>query len=103
MITTTPVASPGDSNMNDLTAEQLLAQESFEEDVRELPDNVRRGRFRAGWEDFTVRERRYAPESLTQLTWTNLGYRLGVRFGLRSREEMDDLYEKFATQYQTTK
>ena len=78
--------------MTDLTAEQLLAQESFEEDVRQPPDNLRRGRFRAGWEDYTVRQRTYTPESLNQLTWTNLGYRMGVRFGLRARDEMDALY-----------
>ncbi len=89
--------------MNDYTAEQLLAQETFEEDVREPPDNVRRGRFRAGWEDYTIRERRYAPESLTQLTWTNLGYRMGARFGLRSRDEMDTLYEVFAAQHEVAK
>jgi HNH endonuclease len=67
----------------------LLGQGLSED--RAAPDNLRRGRFQAGWEDFTKRAKRY--DALEYLTWTNLGNRCGVRFGDRSREQIGKVYD----------
>ena len=58
--------------------EQLLDQLTADgvTDIRGNPDNRRRGQFLAGWRDYSERERRYAPRTLQQLTWRNLGWRI---------------------------
>jgi 5-methylcytosine-specific restriction protein A len=74
----------------------ILAGFSYETDDRKPPDNRRRGQFRAGWEDATIREKVYTEKILIRLTWRNLGYRLGKRFGKRQPDEIDQVYERFA-------
>jgi hypothetical protein len=58
--------------------EQLFEQLRFEKDDRNPPDERRRGQFKAGWEDATVRGKVYAENTLQWLTWRNLGYRFGL-------------------------
>ena len=70
-----------------LTPDQVarfLSQLVYERDNREPPDNIRRGQFKTGWEDSTVRGETYAETTIQRLTWHNLGYRFGQRFGHRS-------------------
>lgn len=78
---------------------QLLSEFSFENDVRKPPDNYRRRQFQIGWEDISVHERSYTPNTLKRLTWRNLGYRLGKKYGRRNIEEIGTIYESFAAQY----
>ena len=67
---------------------------SYERDIRKPPDNRRRGQFRAGWFG-TVSE-----ETLKQkLTWHNLGYRMGQRFGSQSDEQVDEVFQVLADDY----
>ena len=54
---------------------QLFGRLRFERDDRDPPDERRRGQFKAGWEDATVRGKVYAENTLQWLTWHNLGYR----------------------------
>lgn len=78
---------------------QALAGFQYDVDVRESPDDPRRLRFRGGWGDAAERDRAYTDETLAQLTWQNLGYRLGRRFGPRSAKEIDWAFEVLARHY----
>ena len=40
------------------------------------------GRFTAGFQDATRRNKKYKPETLKRVTWQSLGYRLGQEFGI---------------------
>jgi hypothetical protein len=67
----------------------------FERDIRSTePDQTahRQARFREGWRKGAAREQ-YGERSLRELTWDNLGYRLGVLFSETSSELMDELYD----------
>ena len=79
--------------------EQLFGQLRFERDDRDPPDERRRGRFKAGWEDATVRGKEYAENTLQWLTWHNLGYRFGRLLGHRSQTEIDEAYKILADLY----
>ena len=79
--------------------EQLFGQLRFERDDRAPPDERRRGQFKAGWEDATVRGKEYAENTLQWLTWHNLGYRFGRLLGHRSQTEIDEAYKILADLY----
>ena len=79
--------------------EQLFGQLRFERDDRDPPDERRRGQFKAGWEDATVRGKVYAENTLQWLTWHNLGYRFGRLLGHRSQTEIDEAYKILADLY----
>jgi hypothetical protein len=68
-------------------------------DERAPPDSLRRGQFRAGWEDATVRGEVYREDTLNRLTWHNLGYRFGAVVGPSDAEEIDAVYEHLAQLY----
>jgi 5-methylcytosine-specific restriction protein A len=72
-------------------------------DDRYPPDGLRRGQFRAGWEDVTVRGKEYRPGTLQRLTWHNLGYRFGKVVGPRSAEQIGAVYEHLARLYDGTR
>jgi exonuclease III len=78
---------------------QLFEQLRFERDDRNPPDERRRGQFKAGWEDATVRGEVYAENTLQWLTWHNLGYRFGRLLGHRSQTEIDEAYKILADLY----
>ena len=59
---------------------------TYEADIRAEPDTHRRGRFRLGWHDASVRHREYSEVTLANLTWHNLGFRLGKKFGARDED-----------------
>lgn len=67
---------------------------AYEDDVRTVdPDaNYRRGRFKVGWSN-AVDGTAMDEEVLTQLTWENLGWRLGNLFGETSEDLKEALYE----------
>ena len=72
--------------MNDLNCES--DGRSTDPDV----DNRRKGRFRAGWDDAAVRGKIYEEETLKNLYWQNLGYRLGKLFGNTSDPLKEEIY-----------
>ena len=77
----------------------VVAELKFERDDRRSPDNKRRGRFQAGWEDATIRGQVYTDEVLSQLTWQNLGHRLGIHYGARDVTEIREIFESLAAIY----
>ena len=79
--------------------EQIVLDLERDSDIREWPDNHRRGTFLAGWRDATERDKNYRPEVLEELTWQNLGWRLGKKYGARSRDEIVTFYEVLAEHY----
>jgi hypothetical protein len=67
----------------------------FDRDIRSTDPNEtghRKARFCEGWRKGAVGER-YGEESLKELTWDNLGYRLGTLFSDTSPGLVDELYD----------
>jgi 5-methylcytosine-specific restriction protein A len=81
---------------------QLLSEFKFDADMRNPPDGKRRGQFKAGWSDSTERCLVYNESTLKALTWCNLGYRLGKKFGPRDRSDIDKTFECFAAHYDSS-
>jgi len=79
--------------------EQLLAGFHYDRDIRNLPDNQMFGEFMSGWEDAGSRRQKYPLATLKQLTWGNLGYRVGLHFGKLSLDEIHQIFDAFAQQY----
>jgi hypothetical protein len=68
---------------------------TYERDVRDSdPEQSghRRARFIEGWRK-AVEGRTFAPETLRELTWENLGYRLGKLLGPTDDQAVAELYE----------
>ncbi len=85
-----------------VSPDEILMGYIYETDDRKPPDNLRRGQFRAGWEDAAIREKVYTKRTLIHLTWRNLGYRLGDQFGKKHPDEINQIYENFARHYTLT-
>ena len=77
----------------------LLDDLDYDRDDRTAPDDRRRGRFAAGWRDAAERGRVYDAKSMVTLTWSNLGNRLGAKFGRATTEEIDETYRCLADAY----
>jgi hypothetical protein len=77
----------------------LVESLSFIKDVRRPPDERRKARFRAGWEDATVRRKEYSSQTLRNLTWHNLGYRTGKILGSLTVFEINRIFDSFAKLY----
>lgn len=71
----------------------------YNRDRRRPPDEHRRRRFRAGWRDAIRPDNRYSDSTLRKLTWQNLGYRLGMRFGELSDADIDIAFDTLADHY----
>ena len=90
-----------------LNAEQVIQVQtllsSIEDlpDVREPPDNKRRGQFRGGWADATTRGQTFGEAALQKVTWNNLGYRCGKVFGSASDDEIVAFYTYLADHYES--
>lgn len=78
---------------------KVLAGLIYEQDVRNKPDHLRRGQFKAGWEDVTLRGKIYVDSTLKRLTWHNLGYRFGKELGYRSAQEVYEVYAFLSQRY----
>ncbi|MEX2173804.1 MAG: HNH endonuclease [Pirellulaceae bacterium] len=76
-------------------------QLEFKRDRRRPPDAQRRSRFRSGWRDADRRADGYSQSTLAKLTWQNLGYRLGGRFGARPDSDVDFAFDTLAEHYVT--
>jgi len=89
--TYTPPAGESRDSSNQSTSHNRL---DYDKDVRMVdPDaNYRRGRFKVGWNK-AIDGAEMDDEVLNQLTWENLGWRLGKLFGETSEELQEDLYE----------
>lgn len=81
---------------------RIISELKYSKDVRKYPDNLRRGQFKAGWEDRVIRQQIYSLQALKRLTWCNLGYRMGQRFGKRSLDEINQIFDIFAEHYKIT-
>jgi hypothetical protein len=68
-------------------------------DDRALPDNLRRGQFRAGWKNATIRGKEYRETALKRPTWNNVGYRFGKVVGPVDDDSIDTAYEHLARLY----
>ena len=76
----------------------FLTSLDFLHDVRQSPDDARRGQFFRGWRR-AVTGPAYARSTLRRLTWNNLGYRAGMEFGPASQERIDEAFESLARIY----
>jgi hypothetical protein len=79
-----------------MTASEVIAflgQLEYEGDDRKAPDSKRLGRFKAGWGDATERGTIYREDTLRRLKWQNLGYRCGVKWGIRPDDEMEQVFK----------
>ncbi len=68
---------------------------TFENDARDTDPNKsghRRARFRQGWLN-AVEGDVYGDAALKELTWDNLGHRLGAIFGSASEEMIEAQYD----------
>jgi 5-methylcytosine-specific restriction endonuclease McrA len=70
-------------------------------DDRLEPDNRRRGQFKAGWADATTRGQTYSETALAQITWNNLGYRMGKAIGPAADELILEIFGELAELYGT--
>lgn len=92
-----------ESALHQADYERLLSRLSYEQDVRDPPDNLRRARFEDGWKDASIRNEAYTDRTLRQLTWQNLGYRFGREFGEQPSEEIEKAYRFLARLYKNNK
>ena len=86
-----------------MTKEEILshlATLSYDHDARRSPDLARRAQFVIGWKDAAVRSQRYTEDTLKSLTWRNLGFRFGQRFGASSGEEIGQVWDVVASHYE---
>lgn len=83
--------------------EKIISELEYRKDIRKYPDNLRKGQFKAGWEDGVIRQQVYSPTTLQSLTWRNLGYRLGQRLGERSVDEINQVFGLFVKHYESKK
>lgn len=72
----------------------------YDRDERSAPDEHRRSKFQVGWVDATERNTVYEAEALQRLTWKNLGYRLGQRFGALEPAQIDAVFAYLAGTWQ---
>lgn len=61
-------------------------------DTRSEPDAFRRARFHEGWKHACA-GRTYVEDTLSRLTWQNLGWRIGSAVGTTSPTLMDEMYD----------
>ncbi len=81
------------------TLDNIFLKLDYHVDTRQLPDHFRRERFKIGWEDATSKNKSYSDLSLKQLTWQNLGYRIGKVLGHKSSNEIYKIFEYYAYNY----
>ena len=78
----------------------FLGQLDYVIDERQPPDTHRRGRFKAGWRAATDRGAIYREDTLRSLTWDNLGYRSGVKWGPHPDGEVEQVFQILADVYE---
>lgn len=83
--------------------ERIISELEYEEDIRKYPDNRRRGQFKSGWEDAVIRQQIYLPLTLQRLTWRNLGYRMGQRFGKSSVDEINQIFNLLSQHFKSVR
>lgn len=74
----------------------------YDRDERKAPDEHRRSKFLVGWEEATQHHKVYEAEALQRLTWKNLGYRLGQRFGALEPAQIDTVFAYLAGTWQAS-
>lgn len=79
----------------------IAAEYTVDADERNEPNANRLGAFKRGWRDAAERSERYTLETLSRLTWQNLGYRIGERFGSVGEDTIDGVFEALASRWNT--
>lgn len=72
---------------------------SYKRDRRKQPNESRKTQFRLGWLDASQNGSTYSPGTLNDLTWRNLGYRMGLNFGDVNEGEVESTYELLADRF----
>ena len=70
----------------------------FDRDIRAPADNRRRGTFGIGWRE-AVAGHDYGEKALVELTWQNLGYRLGQKLGELPDPAIETAFEYCAAHF----
>lgn len=82
-----------------------MAKKPFRDDIRHKDPHrtaYRRARFKDGWKNGANRDAdAYTKQTLEQLTWQNVGYRMGEIFGETPEQQMDELYDWCVRQLKT--
>jgi endonuclease/exonuclease/phosphatase family metal-dependent hydrolase len=100
-VPTKPLGPPAadDSRIAETIRTVLAAVAPGTRDIRDEPDGPRRGQFRVGWRNHALRRRTYSAQSLNQLTWNNLGYRIARALdGYEKDRALEDAYLAVAEQ-----
>lgn len=79
--------------------DMILTELKYDKDIRKRPDNLRKSRFITGWNDAVIKGKQYREEILKSLTWQNLGYRLGNKYGNVSTSEIENIFQLFSEHY----
>jgi HNH endonuclease len=69
-------------------------------DDRGPPNKYKKQAFHQGWTDAADRYDVYKEQALTRLTWQNVGNRFGSKFGRRSAEQIDSVYDQLAGMFE---
>ena len=80
---------------------QFIASQTFEIDAREEPSRFDRQFFLAGWRHAN-QGRPYTEDQMKNLSWQNLGYRLGLEFGEYTRDGIHKVFKKFHKHWKKT-
>jgi hypothetical protein len=74
----------------------------YKVDHRREPDEHRFKKFHKGWQDsISNKDKSYTVNTLTKLTWQNLGYRFGKHFGAQTPEYIREVFDYLAQRYET--
>ena len=71
---------------------------NYEQDGRQPPDRFRRTQFLSGWRN-GAEGQTYTAGTLDHLTWNNVGYRFGSKFGEQTTDAIDFAYAVLAEDY----
>ena len=87
--------------LNIYNCREIISELKYEKDVRSNPNNHRKAQFKTGWLDAVIHKEIYSFSTLKRLTWRNLGYRMGQRFGEKATDEINQVFDTFAEQYES--
>jgi len=90
------------NSFNESLYQKVFSKLVYDKDIRHPPDNRRRGQFISGWKNATLNQRHYVNQTLSVLTWNNLGYRFGKELGDWSESEIKKVYEFVSRKYVIT-
>ena len=78
----------------------ITQQFSDKPDDRRPGDTNRKGTFKKGW-NYATKKGDYQSDTLSKITWQNLGYRLGKELGDLDKDSVDLIYGHLASTWET--